>query len=451
MKPNEFEEMKPIIENARLGSYLIIPLKLDEHSLHQEWIDSNCQKQTLTTMDLNEQIKAMFHPDNPVASGINYTIPINILIDEIYKNAADYSSNITNELPLFAVIHKESTTSEIDWIKNQFLIQSLHLSVFHTNVAFLTLGICYHEMNTLLRLINPGYADSISKYYYKNKNEEIHTFSLDEALRSILDKIGLNSFFQTGNSLFLEAFTYNVAIVSERFNHMDTIQQITFNMHRMTPLTLSVSDSSEADVNFVYAVRDQVLKTYRWGTCVSSQTISYVVADSEMNLEKEMQTQAEDGLPIVLLALYEKYTCLHFTELLSLVNTKQMRPLRDLKKQMLEFKAFGTVHPANISCWHNVKMIYQYLVDTNGIMEAIEDINTKITILSEHQNEISSHRTNTIMGLITIFGVVSILASILSIIEILNDGHIYEWLLTLIISLIMIVISWVAYIWEQKR
>ena len=56
-----------------------------------------------------------------------------------------------------------------------------------------------------------------------------------------------------------------------------------------------------------------------------------------------------------------------------------------------------------------------------------------------------------LIGLITIFGVVSILASILSIIEILNDGHIYEWLLTLIISLIMIVISWVAYIWEQKR
>lgn len=59
-----------------------------------------------------------------------------------------------------------------------------------------------------------------------------------------------------------------------------------------------------------------------------------------------MKTQAEDGLPLVFLALYEKYTCLHFTELLSTIEKKQMFRLRNLKKKMLEFKAFGTVHPA---------------------------------------------------------------------------------------------------------
>ena len=55
----------------------------------------------------------------------------------------------------------------------------------------------------------------------------------------------------------------------------------------------------------------------RWGCCVASQTISYVVAQADMDLAAEQRVQAEDGLPMVILSLYEKYTCLRFTELIT--------------------------------------------------------------------------------------------------------------------------------------
>lgn len=299
----------------------------------------------------------------------------------------------------FAVIHKEKQSSEIDWDKNQFQITSLHLAIFQTETAFLALGLQHSTMETLLQIRNPGYANSISKYYYKDTNGTVHEFSLDSALLSLLDKAGLQPFFQSGTSLFLEAFTYNIAVISKRFHELESIRQI----------TLTSNDTAE------------------------------------------MKTQAEDGLPLVFLALYEKYTCLHFTELLSTIEKKQIFRLRNLKKKMLEFKAFGTVHPANISRWHNVKMIYQYLLETNGITEAIDDIDIKISILSEHQHAIEAHRNDTIMGLITIFGVVSILASVLSIIQILNSGHLLEWIVTILTSIGMLLIAWIAYLWDRRH
>ena len=38
---SEFEEMKPIIENAALGSYLILPLRFSENTLDINWIQKN--------------------------------------------------------------------------------------------------------------------------------------------------------------------------------------------------------------------------------------------------------------------------------------------------------------------------------------------------------------------------------------------------------------------------
>ena len=79
-----------------------------------------------------------------------------------------------------------------------------------------------------------------------------------------------------------------------------------------------IEDDSEADIRYVYAVKKQVLNSYCWGCYVSSQTISYMIADKSMNFETEIQTQVRDGLTVV--ALYEKYTCLRFTEPISQLN-----------------------------------------------------------------------------------------------------------------------------------
>lgn len=53
-----------------------------------------------------------------------------------------------------------------------------------------------------------------------------------------------------------------------------------------------------------------------------------------MDFEAERRAQASDGLPVVLLALYEKYTCLRFAELTRMNKGK----IKELKELMLNLQ-----------------------------------------------------------------------------------------------------------------
>ena len=154
--------------------------------------------------------------------------------------------------------------------------------------------------------------------------------------------------------------------------------------------------------------------------------------------------------PVVLLALYEKYTCLRFTELITHLDKRQLKRLNALKTLMLRFQAFGTVTPANLSRWHNVKQIYAYLLEVNDIPAAIQDISNKVNILAEHQQETERARSETVINIITIFGIVSILASVLSIVQILSNGDIWIWMSTILTTLAMLLITIIASRTQRK-
>ena len=122
----------------------------------------------------------------------------------------------------------------------------------------------------------------------------------------------------------------------------------------------------------------------------------------------------------------------------------QIRHLKALKKLMLQFQAFGTVTPANLSRWHNVKQIYAYLLEVNDIPAAIQDISSKLNILTEHQQEIERARSETVINIITIFGIVSILASVLSIVQILSGGDALIWISTILTTVALVLVTAVA-------
>ncbi len=166
------------------------------------------------------------------------------------------------------------------------------------------------------------------------------------------------------------------------------MKKLSFILHQMIPLEFDMDDPSEEDIHYVFAVRDYDHNSYRWGCWITSQTISYVIADEQMDFDSEWIAQAEDGLPVVILALYQKYTCLRFNQLITDVSTQNTKTLKSLKQLMLNFKAFGTVAPANLSRWDNVRQIYRYLMDVNGVNGALEDIVDKLNILAAHQEAV---------------------------------------------------------------
>ena len=81
---------------------------------------------------------------------------------------------------------------------------------------------------------------------------------------------------------------------------------------------------------------------------------------------------------------------------------------------------------------------------------AIEDISNKLGMLADYQQDLESRRYATISWLITLFGIVSILASVLSIINFLNTGWRLYWIVTIVLSLLIVGTGLVALRFTRK-
>ena len=434
----EFRQLKQYLENARIGSFLIIPLKFDKETITYSWLDRYAEIAPFETMDINESVKQIFNGKDRANVLARYKIPAEILQSELLcgkTSACFYVCEKGNED--FAP-------------KNKFTINGGEIYIFHTQVAFLAVEIRFSRMALLDTIVNLGYTESNVEYFYTESDGTQQKFDFEGGLVNLCARTGLQLFFETKASIFLEGYTYTTAVVEKRFENLETMRRIAFNLHLMVEPEMEVEDASEEDVNFTYAVKDQTIGSYRWGCCVTSQTISYIVADADVDIAGEMAQQAENGLPVVLLALYQKYTCLRFKELISIADKKKTKRLKSLKRQLLEFQSYGTITPANISRWNNVRRTYRYLLDSNAVGEAVDDISVTLNLLAEQQKEIETAKSDAIMGLITLFSIVSIPTSIIGLVDVLMGGNSMN-IITAVVSLVSIVFVIILMILYKER
>ena len=422
-----FQAYRSALSQAKYGSFLILPLKYDREDLAEDRLERVCRRRPLTTMDLNENIKGMLDPEAPAAVGSRWAVPREVLVSGLCGGDTDR----------FLVSREGGPAAVFD-------VGESWLYIFHTRVAFLCLRVTYDSPDTLRAICNPGFAENPSRFSRAAGDGTLHPFSLEEGLARLCGSFGLRKFFDGCSSFLLEAYAYNLALLPRRFQTLELLRKLTFSLHQMAPLDAPMEDDSEADVRYVYAVKNRDAGSYRWGCCVSSQTVSYAVADEAMDFAAEMAAQAEDGLPVAVLALYQKYTCLRFTELIACQDKRQLKRLRELKNLLLEFQAYGTVTPANLSRWHNVKQIYASMLEVCDIPAAIRDISTKLNILAEHQQELERGRNEAVINIITTFGVVSILASVLTIVQILSGGNSLIWGSTVLTAAGLALVTWIA-------
>lgn len=411
---------------AAYGCFLIIPLKYDKDSLKSARLERVGRSVPVTTMDLNENIKAMLSLSDKAAVGAGYLISSDILTAQLLSETD--KGTVQN----FHVMDKNEEFT--------FRLSDSWLYIFHTQVAFLCLNLSFARMETLRAVCNPGWAYNPAEFFWSDPEGNYSRFSVEKWLSDFLSPLGLRKFFDGEASYLLDAYSYIFAVVPQWFDKLEDMRGPAFNLHKMMPLDAVLEDEAEEDIRYVYAAKNQGMNAYRWGCCITSQTISYIVADETMDFEAQRNAQASDGLPVVLLSLYEKYTCLRFTELTRMSKGK----VQELKELMLNFQAFGTVVPANLSRWHNVKQIYANLLEVNDVPAAIEDISTKLNILTAHQEAVEHARSETIINLITIFGIVSILASVLSIVQILADGDLLIWVSMILTAVMLALVTALA-------
>ena len=434
----EFSAMAGELKKARLGCHLVIPLRYEKNGLKRQEIETLGRYMDVETADLTQSVQELFRRTAPAPVGACYAISRADLLKQFFSGEQPVGFSVLDE--------RDPAAAGVP-----FDFHTAWLYVFHTQVAFLCLAVTCGDMEAIYRMRSPGFAERWAACRWMDGAGEEHPFSLDEKLKALFARLGVEQFFPGRDSPLMEAFTDTVAVVPRRFLHLDTIRKVVFNLHLMIPPDSPAEDDSEEDVRFVYAVKTQSLGSYRWGCCVSSQTISYVSARAELDLDGEMAEHARDSLPLILVALYEKYTCLRFTQLIAGADKRDMKQLRALKRLMLEFRAYGTVDSANISRWHNIKQIYQAILETNRIPEAVEDITHKLNILVEHQREIQSARNDTVAWVLTLFGIVSILASVLSIIQILSGGDPLAWLATILSTLVMAALVAVVLLMRRRE
>ena len=376
--------------------------------------------QPMTTMDLTENVKAMLSGSGESAIGRCCQVPAQTI-----RRALTDDDNT----PL--TVKDEGRVWGFD-------ICPSFLYVFHTQVAFLCLGIRYDCAAALGSLCSPGFAQSTGVVMQGDT-----PIDFEQRLTHLLQGWGLSKFFDGNSRLLLDAFAVSLAVSPTYFPTTDQIDRLTFCLHQMVPLDSTLEDASEEDLRYVYAVKNETRNAYRWGCCVASQRVSYVMANPNMDFDSEMRDLAADALPMAALMLNQRFTCLRFTQLMGEKKLLRARYLRRLQDMMLHFQAFGTVATANVSRWHNIKQIYHHLITVNDIPDAVEDVSTKLSILSARQDALEQQRSARVSNIITVFGLVSILDSALSIAQSLQSGNplLYECTKLTAVLLVILLLS----------
>ncbi len=409
----EFETNKPVYKNSWRGTYLIIPVKVAPG----KW----------------------FEPRGLTC------VPFDSCADEL-SDKSDLlirrcHSNYINRYVQAPGVPPFTFTSE-----NGVALSDLQLYLFENGIGFLTLfTFCHNEdIHSIYQLVNNGYiGDQAGSDTYTR---------LYDSISGIIGQSNLEIFIQDKSILLNESYIFDLALVKNRFQDLATIEQLALNVHKQIDLSSSFCDDSEKDIRYTYGARDVDKGTYRWGCCISTLDISYVYQSavlSEPGVEQEpdrirdamLQASASDLL-LTILVLIQKFTCMQLNEDIhnelyekrDTGRNAKRKTVQHLKRQMLEFRAFGTLAPSQVSRWNNVCETYRGLLDVLGINEALHEIEEKINLLNAEQERRSADSQNRLSLLIAVFGLISIVAAVLTIVDLVATGS-APIVLSLLISL----------------
>lgn len=313
------------------------------------------------------------------------------------------------------------------WLDNGIPVTDLQLFVFNNGIAFLSAYLAYTnaDVDTVYKFVYPGYTDDEDEW------KTAQSMFLRDIRENILEKTApqMRWFMSDSASqsfIIKEAYRLNTAYIPERFADTEIVNRITYNEHRIIDLTRDFEDLSEKDVLYVTGARDVQRENYGWGCSITSQEISYAYVGNES--KARLADRASDDLLLTILVMYQKYTCILLNEeihqrYMAKGKSSSKKSIQALKREALEFVAYGTLAPSQISRWNNVCETYRLLLELNGVNEALAEIAEKINLLDDEQERLDSKRESTIGMIIAVFGLVSIISAVLEIVDYVSAGR----------------------------
>lgn len=345
--------------------------------------------------------------------------------------------------------------------------EDAQLIAFENGVGFLALlfRVPDKEIDKIYGFVNPGYL--------QDKDEQIQQRFIDELRAKALAGTGFELYVEGADKKLAvkESYLLNAAFTDCRYDELVTLERATFNAHKLIRLGEDFEDTSEKDIAYTYGARDTENKTYRWGCCISSQSISFVYGPSnagydpergtsrapaaQMSLEGVLAT-TEDDLLLTVLALYQKSTCALLNQTIYRRMREQKgsrRAIQQIKSDALRFKAYDTITPSQISRWNNVCETYRYLLELNGVPEALTDISDNIALINEEKERIDAERQSFFGTMIAVFGLVSIVAAILQIVDYQRQGDpiMLLWAGISLFGIVVFTVAWAATFLRKRR
>jgi len=430
MDRTEFELNKEIYKSGIRGTYLIIPVLLKEGCAFNP---DGLIEQELSNSELDDKSK---------------------LIEKRCKDGYVKKYLLSDKQNPFSLnLPNENVT-----------LRDFQLFLFDNGIGFVTmLALCENkDIGNIYALVNTGYVGT------DDENSDSYSLIYDK-ISGIISKNNLKIYLDKDSIdlLLNESYIFNFALTTKRFENLDTLKILSMNVHKQIEMESDFEDASEADINYTSGARDVKNKTYRWGSCISSLDISFVYACKDIPKDEEelisvVKDVTECDLFLTILAMIQKYTCMRLNEAIHESLYVSMRGehkkatsksvIQNLKRQALEFRAFGTLAPSQISRWNNVCETYRYLLEAQGVEEALEEIEQKIELINSDQQQKVEKRQNIVSAIIAIFGLSSIIASVMQVVEYIATGS-SNMLISFAISsviILLVLIYWLTSYFKEK-
>ena len=395
-------------------SWLIVPLRVSDQQKNNTYFQYKNQHK-LKLDDLTLRARSMFGNDSSAIGGV-WRIEASQVLDAIVQSGA---------LNWFTVVNKEYQEDPVP-----FSLYTSWVFSFQSGIAFFCLGIRTPDPMAVFMISDFGFLDQYAEVRQDGTKIDLRLL-LSEWLNQ---KMGLKSFFENDTNyqehikkFFVDACIYNIALREERFPDTASIERAVHKLHLGVRADDPREDPSEEDVRFVYStinLKEDVpgyegLGSYRWGCCITSQTMNYLYGGikPELITEKTIDDLLMEGLPLMILALQQRYRCFELTERMNDFSSLTSTEREALRDEMTEFIAYGTLSASAISRWYNVKQIYSHLIQLLDTEEAVADVTKKLDMLIKDADRRSQEATERTDIIISLFGLVAIPMSLIDLIS----------------------------------
>ena len=406
----------PLLDDAKTEyySWLIIPLRVCD-ALRKNTYFRKLPKYKLELEDLTIQARGMFGEEE-TAIGACWRFDAETIGKEAL--GINPSEPLTVENRSF----REGSFS--------FQVETSWMFCFHSDIAFFCLGLMHD---------NPLVAQMVSDFGFLEQSAVVRQGETRLPFQQgiydwLFQKVGYLPFFgkegeeRGWEHLFVDVCLYNLALREERFPDIEPVRKAVHNLHLGLRVNDPRTDESEEDIAFVYSVKNLEVDTpshpgegsYRWGCCVTSQTLNYIYGGFAPRLSQKKEAIDQilmEGLPLMIIALQQRYHCFKLIEQMNRFGSLGSAQREKLRETVTKFIAYDTLSPAAISRWYNVKQVYYHLIDLLETDSSIEDVTKKLNMLIEESERQAQQAIENTNRMVTLFGAVAIPASAIQIIQ----------------------------------